>query len=341
MEALVFDKASGVLKHEKNRKVPVLINDNDIIVKVEYSGLCGTDLHIIEGAFPCNDKRPFVMGHEFCGVVQSAGLTAHFKPGQRVVVDPNSGCGVCRSCHSGRYHLCEFGGIHTTVGIWADGGWAQFCRVPDTQVFSLPDEISFCQGALCEPLSCLAHGWDRAGQIPIGDDILIIGAGIIGCLWSQLFHVQGHRNVTVSEMNETRLASVKKMGLNFNYCTPSDVKGSGKHFDVIVDCTGVAKVLEDSMMLLKRSGRYVVFGCSNPKDVAKINPFEVYMKESTIIGVNINPFTFPKALGLLQSMGDRYIKYDLLGIGVFSLSQFGEAIDQLKKGKLSKAVFKI
>lgn len=110
MEAIIFDKKSATLKYEKKRTIPCLINDNDVIVKVEYSGICGTDLHIVEvcifiksciafrfllnkvnlqGAFPCDDKKPFVLGHEFCGIIESAGPKAHFRPGQRVVVDPN------------------------------------------------------------------------------------------------------------------------------------------------------------------------------------------------------------------------------------------------------------
>jgi len=339
MEALLFDQKTLSLKYTTNREIPKLELENDILVEVEYAGICGTDVHIIEGHFPCNDRNPFVMGHEFVGIVVKVGPKANFKIGQRVSVDPNSGCGVCQACHKGNYHLCDVGGINNTVGIWRDGGWAKFCRVPDTQVFLMPDTITPMQGALTEPLSCLARGWDRAGRIPIGEDILVMGAGIIGILWSELFHLQGHKRVTISEPNQDRRNLVTKIGLDYTALSPAEISSSGKSYDVIVDCTGVAAAMSSGFPLLKKGGRYVVFGCCDPKSTTTINPFDIYCKEATIIGVMVNPFTFPKAIGLIEAMGDKYLSYEKLGIKVYPVSKYEEAFKELKKGAISKAMF--
>nr|CAD7451690.1 unnamed protein product [Timema bartmani] len=104
--------------------------------------------------------------------------------------------------------------------MWLDGGWAEFCAVPADQIFKLPENITLKQAALVEPLSCVAHGWDCILPIPIGSNILILGAGIIGNLWASVLHLQGHRRVIVSEPQEGRRKLLQKLGTeltSFNY----------------------------------------------------------------------------------------------------------------------------
>ena len=123
-----------------------------------------------------------------------------------------SGCNNCDHCHGGNYHCCKVGGINNTVGLWRDGGWAQFCKVPSDQVHKIPDNITLEQAALTEPLSCVSHGWDLISPVHVGSKILIVGAGIIGNLWAAVLHLQGHRRVIVSEPNENRRKIVKQLG---------------------------------------------------------------------------------------------------------------------------------
>ncbi|RVE46255.1 hypothetical protein evm_009079 [Chilo suppressalis] len=245
------------------------------------------------GEFRANKERPLPLGHEFSGVVHQVGKAAIFKVGQKVVVDPNSSCLLCDYCRKGNYQHCLTAGINSTIGIWRDGGWAQYCRVPQDQVYALPDGITTEQAGLCEPYSCVSHGFDRASPLLVGDKILIVGAGIIGNLWVTALHHQGHRDVTVSEMNKSRLEIVKKMGQKlYAHRIPS------------------------------KSGQI-------------INPFEIYVKELTIIGVKINPYSFPKAIGWLKAMGSRYVDYEKLGVKTYSLSEYQNAMDDLKAGSLS------
>nr|XP_026483345.1 D-arabinitol dehydrogenase 1-like [Vanessa tameamea] len=341
MKAVVFDGKSLTLKYDENYPMPTIVNDTDVIVKVEYSGVCGTDLHIIQGEFPASKERPLPLGHEFSGVVHQVGRRSIFKVGQKVVVDPNRACNLCNFCRDGKYQYCLTGGKDTVIGIWRDGGWAQYVRCPEDQVFALPEGMTTEQGGLCEPYSCITHGFDRASPLPVGTKILIIGAGIIGNLWITTLHVQGHRDVTVSEMNKSRLDIVKGLNTGYRLITP-DVLGVEKQlYDVIVDCTGVGKVMEISFKYLNYGGKYILFGCCPPTHQASLNPFDIYSKELTLIGVKINPFSFPKAIGLLKAMGDRYLNYEKLGIKTYPLSSYQDALNDLKTGKISKAVFKI
>ncbi|GBP56615.1 D-arabinitol dehydrogenase 1 [Eumeta japonica] len=340
MEAVVFDGMKLKVSYQKDFPIPKIVNDDDVIIKVAYAGVCGTDLHIIQGEFPALKTRPLPLGHEFSGVILDVGEKSIFKKGQKVAVDPNSGCNLCDNCRMGNYHHCSVGGMNSTVGLFSNGGWAQYCIVPQSQVYALPDEITLEQGALCEPYSCVAHGFDRASPLKVGAKILVAGAGIIGNLWITTLHLQGHRDVTVCEMNKTRLEIVNRLKTGYRLVTPDILEKEKAEFDVIIDCTGVGKVMEVNVQYLRTGGKYVLFGCCPATHQATLNPFQIYQKELTIIGININPFSFPNAIGWIKAMGDRYVNYESLGIKTYALSEFQNALDDLKKGLVSKAIFK-
>jgi len=269
-----------------------------------------------------------------------------FKKGDHVSVDPNSGCRCCHFCHSGQPHFCKAGGINNTIGIFQDGGWANYAKAPVNQVHKLPDTISPEQAALTEPVSCISHGYDIISPITVGQRILITGAGIIGSLWVCNLHLQGHRRVTVSEPNTTRLEMLKKLNTGYDLLTPDQLRQKAASdpdylFDVVIDCSGFPPAIEQAVPLLNSGAKLVCFGVCPPHGRISISPFEIYAKELKIIGVNINPFSFPKSIGLLEAMGDRYLKYDNLGIKTFALNQYKEAIEALKKGSIAKAMFKL
>ncbi|XP_075988772.1 uncharacterized protein LOC142984819 [Anticarsia gemmatalis] len=341
MEAVVFDGKTLSLKYQKDYPIPKIKNDDEVIVKIEYSGICGTDLHIIQGEFPASKERPLPLGHESSGVIHAVGKNSVFKVGQKVVIDPNCACQLCDFCRNGNYQYCLTAGINSTIGIWRDGGWAQYCAVPQHQVFALPDGITTEHAGLTEPYSCVAHGFDRAAPLKVGQKILIIGAGIIGNLWVTTLHHHGHREVTVSEMNKTRLDIVKRLDTGFRLVSPDVLATEKTLYDVIIDCTGVGKVMEISFNYLRQGGKYILFGCCPPTHQSSLNPFQIYDKELTIIGVKINPFSFPNAISWIKAMGSRYLDYHKLGVKTYRLSEYESAMKDLKAGSVAKAIFKI
>lgn len=166
---------------------------DEVLVKVAACGLCGTDLHILKGEYP--STFPLIPGHEFAGaIVQVGPAVKEFKPGDRVCIDPNIYCRRCSFCRQGKVHLCE---NLFPIGVRRHGGFAEFCAVPQSQVYSLPGHVDFTEAALAEPLSCVLHGIELA-EIRPGRTVLILGGGAIGGLLTQLARLAGAARVILS-----------------------------------------------------------------------------------------------------------------------------------------------
>lgn len=345
MEALQLDPKSHNLSHGST-DIPVITGPQDVIIKVAYAGVCGTDLHVIKGDYPCS-QQPFILGHEFCGEVYAVGSEVKsLQRGDRVAVDPNIGCGLCKYCHTASYHLCPTGSINSALGIFSDGGWAQLCKMSAKQVYKLPPSVSYKEAALLEPLSCVYHGYTRLTPLNIGENILIGGAGIIGTLWCCFLHHLGHRRVYVSEPSEERRELLKKLDTGFTITDPAGIhkifsKDGVSGIDLYIDCSGNSTAMEQSFSILNRGGKLCIFGVSSPSSKMSISPFEIFIKELTVYGVTVNPYSFQPAIGLMDAMGSRYFDYERLGIEEFTLSQHNEAIKALHDRKISKAIFRI
>lgn len=186
MKAAVF---SG--KHDlkiENLEIPKA-KKGEIVLKVKACGICGTDIHIFEGdegaaATPCGT----VLGHEFAGIVTEVGEGVKgFSVGDRVCIDPNKLCNECYYCKSGIGHFCpDMLGIGTTV----NGEFAEYCVVPESQAYKIPDSTTFEQAAMTEPVACCLHGIDMC-NINAGDTVLVIGGGMIGLIMLQLAKLRG------------------------------------------------------------------------------------------------------------------------------------------------------
>jgi len=350
MKALQVQANKGLLSLEDLPR-PEVIAEDDVIIEVGFAGLCGTDLHIVSGEFSVVSDKKVTISHEFSGTIIQLGPQAEkrFKVGDKVGVDPNRPCHQCQFCVRGQVHFCQEGGCRDATGIFRDGGLAQYCRVPAEQVFVLPSSVSLKTGALCEPLSCLVHGWQRLMQkSPIQPDhrVLVTGAGIIGNLWVVLLHHHGFRNVTVSEPAEGRRKITEGLDTGFHVLTPTEVAAAeeGKDpeqfgFDVIIECSGFPPALQQALSWTKRGATIIIFGCAPPGKAVSICPEDIFRKELTILGSLINPHTYSRAVQLAATLGPRYLDYDRLGVAVFALEKYEEAIHQLRTGAIAKAVF--
>lgn len=331
------------------KKVDIPCPDcEDVIIKVAYAGVCGTDLHIIEGTFPAS-KDPFTLGHEISGTVHKVGdAVTHVKVGDHVGVDPNSSCGLCKYCRTAAYHMCPNGALNSTLGIFRDGGWAQYCKVPAKQVYKLPDKVKLCQGALLEPLSCVAHAMTRIYPLPVGSSILILGAGIAGNLMSCILHHLGHRNVFIIEPQPVRQNLAKELLKGacmeqFQVLHPSEIANGVKEdgIDLCIDCSGNKEAMETALQFMNPGGKICIYGVASPETTISVSPFQMFLKELSIFGTTINRFSYYYAISLMEAMGTRYIHHEKLGIKFFRLCEYQEALDTLKKGAISKAVFKM
>lgn len=270
--------------------------DDELLIEVKAAGLCGTDVHIFKGEY--FGSYPRIPGHEFSGIVAGAGKNVtKFKIGQRVSADPNIFCEACDACKENRQNFCV--DMHA-VGVTRHGAFAQYLTVPERCVFELGD-LSFTEGSLVEPLSCVVYGQEKTG-IPLGSSVLIFGAGPIGLMHSQLSAINGAASVTVVDPFEHKLALAAKLGADHVY-TPSEFEklGLNNSFEVVIDCTGVPKVVEGSIKYAKDSGAILFFGVCPDKSAITINPYEVFKRELRIIGTFALKKTYGKALALAKS----------------------------------------
>ncbi|XP_078484511.1 uncharacterized protein LOC100181990 [Ciona intestinalis] len=350
MQAVWWLGEKSDLSFKDKMIVPEVLKENDVKIKVAYSGVCGSDFHIMKGEMGkfSGKQDGVILGHEFSGTVVSVGdAVKELKVGDLVCVNPNECCGACQWGRESNPHFCE---SNLCVGISMNGGWAEYCIAPIEKVYKLPDNVNLMQGALAEPYSCVLRGWRQLGDLPEKDArILVQGAGIIGSLFCTLLHYHGFTNVTVAEINEERRKLCADMKLGFDVVHPQeiDLKFKGKDVDyhgyyVVIDCTGNTKAVEKAFTLCRRGATICIFGCCPAGETMAVEPFQIYWKELKIVSCFTNPKCFEGALDLLKVLADKgYLVYEKLGIKMFDLKQYETAFDSLKAGTASKAVFKV
>ena len=273
----------------------------EVVLRVAACGICGTDRHIMHNEFPV--VPPVIIGHEFAGQITGLGEgVSGLAPGDWVAVDPNMPCGLCRPCRRGKVHLCE---RLRAVGVDWDGGFAEFCVVPQSQCYRLPPSVSPLEGAMTEPLACCVRGIDQAG-IRAGDVVAVIGGGAIGQLLAQLARLSGAGRVVVSdplpERRELALALGADAALDPTRDDPLQAGGVLEGgADVVLEAVGSAATTQQAIAWAAAGGTIVWFGVTPPGETVPVEPNLIFRKELTVRGARINPFTHSRALALLAS----------------------------------------
>ena len=301
MKAAVFYKKHDLKIEEIKKPEP---GPGEVLIKVMACGICGTDVHIFEGdegaaATPAGT----VLGHEFSGIIEKAGDgVTEFKAGDRVTVDPNKLCGKCSYCRSGIGHFCEnIIGIGTTV----NGGFSEYCAVPESQVYKIADTTSFSEAAMCEPVACCLHGIGLCG-ITSGDTVAVIGCGMIGMIMIQLAKISGAAKIIAIEPDEKKLKKAKELGADIVIDPVKEdagevIKSHGiDRVAVVIECVGKPGTMEEAIRLAGKKSTVMFFGLTAPGDTIKVKPFELFKKEITIKASYINPYTQGRALALID-----------------------------------------
>ncbi|NOX90219.1 MAG: zinc-dependent alcohol dehydrogenase family protein [Calditrichaeota bacterium] len=327
MQALEYSRGG---KLELIEKECPDIQPDEVLIRVAYAGICGTDLHILADEVPSADR--LIPGHEFSGIIERVGEDVRrMKTGQKVAVDPNNHCDTCTPCKSGRIQFCE---NLKPIGVQIDGAWAEFCAVPAKQVHPLPDSMDLKSGALTEPVSCIVHGWDQLQPVDAAQSVLILGAGLIGLLWAFFLRDHGFTQITMVEPDEGR----RKRGSELGFSNMQRQIEAGQKFDVIIDCSGNSRAIEQALPTLKHHGTFLFFGVCPQDARIKVNPFHIYQKEWKLIGSFINPFTFPRAVSWLNRFS---IDWSGLGVEFFALSDYRQALQSVRQKRISKGIFRI
>lgn len=273
-----------------------------ITIRVNASGICGTDIHIFLGEYL--GDYPIIPGHEFSGDVVAIGdKVDKFQIGDRVAVEPNLSCGICDACLHNRQHFCE---DWQGIGVTMSGGMATHVMVPQQAVFTIGD-LSFEEAAFMEPLSCVIHGVGLIGSA-LGARILLIGAGPIGMLLLRTLKNIGTVELDIVEKNKSRrnFAAAERTGQVFSDF--SQVKK--EHYDIVVDATGVISVLEQCISYARPAGKILFFGVPPKGKVMTIEPFRLFNKELTILSSYTSLRNSKQAIDLI-SIG-RIVVKDLI-----------------------------
>lgn len=267
----------------------------EVCVKVEYAGICGSDLHIYHGANPFA-VYPRIVGHEFIGTITSVG--ANISPqriGERVVVDPVISCGHCYPCSIGRPNVCESLNV---LGVHRDGGFTDYTCVPATNTWLVPDSIPAHLAVAIEPYSVAANVTNRTGVFPT-DVALVYGAGPAGLTIIDVLCNVWQIPVIVVDQREDRLSMAGRCGATHTF---NNQNGSLREFlhnnkltpTLIIDAVCHHSILEEAVTLISPAGRIGLLGFSaTPSAIAQQ---ELTRRELTLYSSRLNCRMFPKVI---------------------------------------------
>lgn len=335
------------LKVLEIRDVPVPeLKKGQVLVKMEYVGVCGSDVHYYEhgriGDFIVNGD--FILGHECAGTVVAVGegVTTH-KPGDRVALEPGATCGKCEFCATGRYNLCADVEFLATPPY--HGCFENYIAFPAHLAFKLPDNISTREGALIEPLSV---GLEAAsiGGVRLGSTVVILGAGCIGLTALLASKACGASDVTVVDVIDKRLDMAMKLGATrvVNASRADSVAEilaatGGQGADVVMETAGAVKTTQQTVDVVKRGGKIVMVGMA-PEDIIPFNFAKLMGKVAEISPIFRYKNQYPVAIQAIASG-----KIDVSGIVTheFAFEDLAEAlrVSMEEKNDVVKIVIKI
>jgi 2-desacetyl-2-hydroxyethyl bacteriochlorophyllide A dehydrogenase len=268
----------------------------EVIVRVSVCGLCGTDMHILDGELT-SARYPLTPGHELAGEVVAVGSGVEgTQVGDTVAVDPNLPCGRCHYCHLGRGNLCV---NYRAVGVTQAGGFAELVAVPEVSAYALPKDLPTPLAGLVEPVSCAVHGLSRLPRTP-GAHYLVYGAGTMGLLMARLVRSTGAATVSVVDTNADRLAFASDFGVDAAR-ESADTLDRPEGFEVVIDATGALAAINDGLTRVRTGGTFLQFGVAAEDARATFSPFDVYNREIDIIGSMAVHHGFAPAIDLLAT----------------------------------------
>jgi L-iditol 2-dehydrogenase len=313
---------------------------DEIKLKIGTAGICGTDLHIIKGSWPC--RVPVVIGHEFCGTIVEVGSQVRtFKPGDRVLgSNPARTCGTCYHCRAGNPFMCS---ARISAGYMIDGAFAEYFCIAAERCHLLPDEVTFRQAALGEPLAVAVRAAIEQTTVRPSDVVLVSGPGCVGLLTMQLAKLAGARVIVAGiDKDERRLTCAKRLGADrvVNASQEELLKAvseytDGEGADLVYECAGVAASIALCLDAVKKEGTLAALGIlSGPMQTLFS---QITLKELRVVGSYGYVWnSWRTAIHLLR---DRKVKTEELISHEFPLSRFEEAFRTAQDGSAVKVVF--
>lgn len=307
------------------------LGPDDVLVEVAGCGVCGSDLHVVDGGFP-GLEPPVVLGHEPVGTIAAVGAgVGWLSVGDKVTWEPNVPCGHCFFCRDGRdVNLCE-------NRVRVSGSFAERTVVPARAVHRLAEDCPPEVAIMAEPLSCALYAFERAG-VTLDETVAIVGAGTIGLLLLMLARRAGAKRVLVADPNPGKRAVAQRLGADAAVDPLADdlahAAGSlteGRGFDVAFEAVGKPVAVESALSLPRAGGRAVMVGASRPGEQASLDLVSIQRRDLTISACWVREHTFQRAVSLLASLPvAELVTHEV------KLDNVAEALDLLRRGEAVK-----
>ncbi|MBS4961306.1 MAG: NAD(P)-dependent alcohol dehydrogenase [Clostridiales bacterium] len=335
------------LDHMEIREIPVPTpKDKEVLVKLEYVGICGSDVHYFHDG-RCGDfvvDGDFMLGHECAGTVVEVGPKVEsLKVGDRVALEPGITCGQCEFCKTGRYNLCPDVQFLATPPV--QGCYENYIAFPENMCFKLPENVSTKVGALVEPLSVGMHAANQ-GDVRLGDHVVILGAGCIGLVTMLACKAHGATDITVVDVIPKRLEYAKMMGATrvINGKETDAVEEikkltNGAGIEKVFETAGSPITIAQTPYLVKNGGTIILVGLSANPEIT-FNFGQIMAKEAEIKSVFRYRNIYPSAIA---AIADGMIDVEKIVTHEFAFDDIQEAFMKniTDKNDVVKAVIKI
>jgi L-iditol 2-dehydrogenase len=333
MEALVKSQiGKGFLEIREASKPK--IRANEVLISIKAAGICGTDLHIEEGGFPCNP--PVTIGHEFSGeIVEVGGDVKRFKPKDRVVAEPHKGgCGSCRYCLTGQVEVCR---EKKAIGYRVDGCFAPYLALPVFSLHRIPDDVPYQHAALTEPLAVVVKAVLERSRVEPEDFVVVLGCGPIGLLAAAAVKAEGARTVMITGTNrdeQLRLATAREMNIDYvvNVQKEDLVKTvneltEGIGADLVIEASGSEPAIRQAFDIVRIDGRITGLGITGEESISV--PWDAALKKSAQLMWSLSS-TWTSWERALSLMSTRKVEVDRLITRTFPLKDWKKAFGLLR-----------
>ena len=280
------------------------VGPDDVLIKIQSVGVCGSDLHYYHSGSIGDLKVefPFILGHEAAGVIEEVGENVkNLKMGDRVCMEPGVPCMKCEECLTGHYNLCK------DVKFWAtppyDGVLSEYVSHPAAFTFKIPDNMSFTEGALVEPLAIGLHACNMGG-VKLGQTVVIMGAGCIGLVTLLAAKAYGATQIIVGDVLDKRLDKARELGaVAFNTKEVNLVDKvmeltNGRGADVCIDCAGFSATVDTCLSSAKPAGMVIIVGLGQDR-VDGFNTSIMSTKELTVKSIFRYRNLYPTAINAI------------------------------------------
>ena len=336
-------------------EMPEITNDDEVLIKVHACGVCPTDVRYYSGTSK-SSKYPVILGHEVSGEIIEMGKLAkrYFKRGQRVNMLPVWPCHMCKSCRLGlsdeiSIAMCDNfrGSLGPAGGKVSEriGGFAEYIKTPFDVVFSIPDNISYEEATLVEPMGSCLNAVEWGGKVKPGDDVLVIGAGFMGVATAQFCKMKGAR-VIISDLIDEKLEVAKSVGVDRIVNIKREklidaVKDftDGMGANVVITAVGGAEPLYSAIEAVGKAGRIVLLGSYHPPVKIEIDPNLFHYKMVTLTGIEgFTAIQFQKIISLLSK---EIINVKSLITKIFTLEEIEEAFKMVERSEGMRKVIRL